>query len=132
MNFLDFFWMNGRPGIFWAVELGAFAALAILLFLFPQGSPTIISCKVETEVKDKFPTVLIVGTVVLLILASFLPRPEEGFLASVHDMRSGLICAVLCIIGVVRSCIKINPFSPLARVAAETDTDTLLLLFGLL
>ena len=130
MNFLDFFWMNGRPGIFWAVELGAFAALAILLFLFRKDRQP-ISCKVETEVEDKFPTVLIVGTVVLLILASFLPRPAEGFWSSVYDMRSGLICAILCIIGVVRSCIKNKSFLPLAHVAAETDTDTLLLLFGL-
>lgn len=130
MNFLDFFWMNGRPGIFWAVELGAFAALAILLFLFRKDRQP-ISCKVETKVEDKFPTVLIIGTVVLLILASFLPRPAEGFWSSVYDMRSGLICAILCIIGVARSCIKNKSFSPFRHVIAETDTDTLLLLFGL-
>lgn len=27
MNFFDFFWMEGRPGIFWSVELGALASL---------------------------------------------------------------------------------------------------------
>ena len=34
MDFLDFFWMNGRPGIFWAVELGAVGTVFVMLFLF--------------------------------------------------------------------------------------------------
>ncbi len=33
MNFLDFFFMKGRPGIFWGVELGALVSVLILLFL---------------------------------------------------------------------------------------------------
>jgi len=34
MNFMDFFWMHGKPGIAWGVELGALASLLILLVLF--------------------------------------------------------------------------------------------------
>ena len=34
MNFFDFFWMEGRPGIFWSVELGALASLGVLFWLF--------------------------------------------------------------------------------------------------
>ena len=34
MNFLDFFFMNGRPGMFFATECGAFASLLIVFFLF--------------------------------------------------------------------------------------------------
>ncbi|MBP3729821.1 MAG: arsenic transporter, partial [Lachnospiraceae bacterium] len=34
MSFLDFFWYKGRPGIFWAVELGALCAASLLLILF--------------------------------------------------------------------------------------------------
>ena len=34
MSFLDFFFYKGRPGIFWAVELGAVASACILAFLF--------------------------------------------------------------------------------------------------
>ena len=44
MNFMDFFWMEGRPGIFWGVELGAIVSAIVLFFLFrkmkqplPQG-----------------------------------------------------------------------------------------------
>ena len=31
MNFFDFFFMNGKPSIFWAVEIGAFLTALILL-----------------------------------------------------------------------------------------------------
>ena len=34
MNFNDFFFMNGKPGIFWAVQLGAVATVPIIIFLF--------------------------------------------------------------------------------------------------
>ena len=34
MNFFDFFWMHGRPGVFWGVELGALTSLLVLLWLF--------------------------------------------------------------------------------------------------
>ncbi len=34
MDFMDFFWMNGRPGIFFAVELGALATVPVMMFLF--------------------------------------------------------------------------------------------------
>ena len=32
MNFFDFFWMQGRLGIFWGVELGALASLGVLFY----------------------------------------------------------------------------------------------------
>ena len=47
MNFLDFFWMQGRPGIFWGVELGALASLIALLVLFRRDTQP-VSTKVET------------------------------------------------------------------------------------
>ena len=34
MTFLDFIWWKGRPGIFWAVELGAAGTVVILYYLF--------------------------------------------------------------------------------------------------
>lgn len=54
MNFFDFFWMRGRPGIFWGVELGALASLAVLLWLFRRETQP-IAAKVETEVEDDVP-----------------------------------------------------------------------------
>ena len=82
MDFLDFFFTKGRIGIFWVVQFGMVAATAILYWVFrsikgevkPQG---------RTEVKDYFPSYLLLGMVVLLILASFIPNKP--------DVTNGLI-----------------------------------------
>ena len=130
MSFLDFFWMQGKPGIFWGVELGALASLLVLLVIFRKDRQP-ISAVVETTVEDYFPTWLMVFTVLLLIVASFLPEPEAGFMRSLYGMRSGLICTVLCIIGVIRACIRKRSGDAVSLVLKEMDLDTLLLLFGL-
>ncbi len=130
MTFLDFFWMQGKPGIFWGVELGALVSLFVLLFLFRKEKQK-VDAKVETKVTDYFPTVLMLGTVLLLILASFLPEPDGGALLTLYNLRSGLICFVLCVVGVVRACIRKKGAAPVKAVFKELDTDTLLLLFGL-
>ncbi len=130
MNFLDFFWMNGRPGIFWGVQLGAVVSCIVLLVLFRKEKQP-VSAKVETKVSDYFPTVLLIGAVVLLIISSFLPEPKNTFLLGIYNIRSGLICLLLCVIGVVRSCIKKKSAETLKQVLKDIDKDTLLLLFGL-
>ena len=130
MNFFDFFWMESRPGIFFGVELGALASLGVLLFLFRKQTQP-ISAVVETEVEDDVPTALMLLTVGLLILASFLPCPDGGFLKTLYDLRSGLICMSLCLFGVARACLRSRSFRPLVQTAKELDCDTLLLLFGL-
>ena len=130
MNFFDFFWMEGKPGIFFGVELGALASLGVLLFLFRHETQP-ISAKVETQVTDDVPTALMLLTVGLLIAASFLPRPAGGLLLALYDLRSGLVCVSLCLFGVVRACIRRRSLEPLRRVAGDLDCDTLLLLFGL-
>ena len=130
MNFLDFFWMNGRPGMFFATELGALASIVVLIILFRKEKQP-VTATVETQVNDFFPTILMLGTVVLLILASFIPAPNGGFWLGIYNLRSGLICLALCIVGVVRACIKEKGPQPLKQVVADLDTDTLLLLCGL-
>ncbi|MDD6189933.1 MAG: SLC13 family permease [Clostridiales bacterium] len=130
MNFMEFFWMHGKPGIFWGVELGALASILVLLFIFRKDKQK-ISAKVETVVEDYFPTWLLIGTVVLLIIASFVPKPEGGALLTLYNHRSGLICVTMCVIGVVRSCAQSHGNSPLKQVIKDLDKDTLLLLFGL-
>ena len=130
MNFMEFFWMDGKPGIFWGVELGAAASAIVLMFLFRKQTEP-VSCQIETEVEDYFPSILMVGTVVLLIVASFLPEPEGGLLLSLYNMRSGLVCLGLFLIGLVRACLREKSYNPFKRVMAEMDYQTLLLLFGL-
>ena len=130
MNFFDFFWMKGRPGIFFGVELGALASLGVLLVLFRKQTQP-VKAAVETEVTDDVPTALMLLTVGLLIAASFLPCPAGGVLRLLYDLRSGIVCMSLCLFGVARACLRARSLSPLAETAQALDYDTLLLLFGL-
>mgnify|MGYP004625424103 FL=1 len=130
MNFFDFFWMRGRPGIFWGVELGALASLLVLLWLFRRQEQP-IAAAVETEAEDDVPTALMLLTVGLLIVASFLPQPENEVLHTLYELRSGLICVSLALFGAVRACLREGSVRPLGRMLRELDRETLLLLFGL-
>ena len=93
MNFMDFFFYNGRPGLFWIVQIGALLSVVVLLYLF-RGDLQHIKIKSETKVEDYFPTVLLLSMISLLILASFMPHKPE--------ISNGFICMSLFIIG---SCI---------------------------
>ncbi len=131
MNFLDFFWMNGKPGIFFAVELGAVASALIILVLFRKDRQK-INVNVETTVEDYFPTVLLLGVVLVLIGLSFVPAPQDNaVLETIYNLRNGIACMLICIIGVVRACIKDKSSGALKNVLKDLDKDTLLLLFGL-
>ena len=130
MNFFDFFWMRGRPGIFWGVELGALASMAVLLWLFRRETQP-VTAKVETVVEDDVPAALMLLTVGLLIAASFLPQPTGGLPLALYGLRSGLICAGVCLFGILRACLRRRSFAPFRLAARELDCDTLLLLFGL-
>ena len=111
MDFLDFFFMDGKPSIFWAVELGAAATVPVILFLFrDQQSP--VEIRDKTEVEDYFPTVLLLGTVVLLIAASFIPQKPA--------VTNGLICIVVFAVGAVRSLIKSSDTSTVKKPSPKS------------
>ena len=131
MNFFNFFWMEGRPGIFFGVELGALASLGVLLFTFRHEIQP-ISATVETEVTDTVPSALMLLTVGLLIAASFLPQPAGGLPLALYGLRSGLICAGVCLFGILRACLRRRSFAPFRLAARELDCDTLLLLLSLI
>ena len=122
MNFLDFFFMDGKFSIFWAVELGAIATIPVIVWIFRKNQEPIPKSEIM-EVQDFFPTILLVGTVVLLIAASFIPEKP--------DITNGLICCALCIIGVVRAVIREKSLDVVGRTVKEVDYITILLLAGL-
>ena len=130
MNFMEFFWLRGKPSIFWPTELGALASLLVLMFLFRRETEP-VDCEVETVVDDYFPSWLMIGTVLLLILVSFLPKPTDPTLLVLYGMRSGLSCVLFAVIGLVRASFRERSLSPFARAFVEMDLETLLLLFGL-
>ena len=70
LDFADFFFFDGRPGMFFVTELGALATVPILLFLFRHEKGTVAPGPL-TPVADYVPTYLLGGTVLALIAASF-------------------------------------------------------------
>jgi Na+/H+ antiporter NhaD/arsenite permease-like protein len=122
LDFLDFFVYKGRPGMFWVVEVSAVVAALILLIVFRRDRA---KCEhgEKTVVTDYFPTVMLVGTIVLLIIASFLPnRPR---------ITNGLICMVLFVISLLRALLRKKDFNIVKEALKSIDYFTLCLLAGL-
>ena len=123
MSFLDFIWYKGRPGIFFAVELGALLSCAILLVLFRKENKKIEKATTRTKVTDFVPTALLVAALVLLISVSFVPeKPDE---------TNGLICCALLVIGLIYSFIKKKSLSAVIEPLKEIDFTTIGILLGL-
>ncbi|HQD19950.1 MAG TPA: SLC13 family permease [Bacillota bacterium] len=122
LDFLDFFVLDGKPGMFWVVQAGALASTLVLLRVFRKYSQPVRTTD-KTEVKDYFPTVLLVSMVVLLILASFIPEKPA--------VTNGIICIGLLAIGLVRQYFIDGNFKGVAHVFADIDFFTIGLLAGL-
>lgn len=123
MNFLDFFFYHGKPGIFFAVELGAIMSALILAWLFRKEKALINTDGQRTEVTDYVPTVLLVGTILLLIADSFIPVKP--------DITNGLICIGLLIVGVIYTYVKTKDISAVVGPMKAIDFETIGLLLGL-
>lgn len=122
MNFLDFFFMDGKPSIFFAVELGALATVPVIMVLFRKQRQR-FSVSDHTVVSDYVPTWLLVLNVALLILASFWEgRPS---------ITNGVICVGIFLIGLIYTFIKDGNLTVVEQSVKEIDYETLLLLAGL-
>ena len=122
MNFMDFFWMKGRPGIFFAVELGALATMPIMMFLFRKDKEP-VSSDGNTPVKDLLPTYMLLIMVLALITASFIPNTPETI--------NGIICCALAVITVSADFIRTKKADGAVAAVRNLDFETLLLLLGL-
>lgn len=122
MNFMDFFFMDGKPSIFWAVELGAVVSTFILLYIFRNESQEVHLEEMQ-KVDDFFPTFLLLGMIGLLIAASFV---QIDF-----ALTNGVICVGLLLIGLVRDSIVRKDVSFVRSTILEIDYQTLILLASL-
>ena len=124
MSFLDFIWYQGKPGMFFMVELGACLSACIVYFTFRKEKSPIPRTGKMTEVEDIVPTVLLVGAIVLLIVVSFLPF---NFPAEIN----GMICTALLIIGLIYNFCKNKNLDAILGPLKAIDFETLGLLVGL-
>lgn len=131
LDFSDFFVDNGRPGMFWIVQAGALASVVILLFMFRKENQ-LIEFRDRTHVEDKFPSFLLVGTVVALIAVSFIPYKSAangGFYKPA--ITNGLICIGFFLIGITRELFLKKNKEIVKTSLKEIDYDTIILLTGL-
>ena len=89
MNFGDFFFYQGKPSIFFAVELGAFVSFFVLYFIFRKNKTKTQLIPVE-KVKSWVPAILLVSLIILLALSSFF---DSGF-----SFLAGALCMVFGIL----------------------------------
>ena len=124
MSFFDFIWYHGKPGMFFMVELGAVLSACIVYFTFRKDKGAIPKTGKLTEVEDIVPTILLVGAIVLLIVASFLPF-------DLPDETNGLICTALLIVGLIYNYAKKKNLDAVMGPLKAIDFETLGLLVGL-
>jgi Na+/H+ antiporter NhaD/arsenite permease-like protein len=119
MNFMDFFWMKGRPGITFAVEAGAIASFFVLWLLFRKYKAPVTQVE-EVKVKTWFPTVLLALMMATLAASSFIPNK--------HPYAIAFICVTYGIIGLVWHEIKHKESISLFK---DLDWHTFFFLIGI-
>lgn len=122
LDFMDFFVYRGRPGMFWVVEAGALVTVPVMLVLFRREKGKLRVDRL-TPVTDYLPTWLLLGTVLSLIAASFIPNKP--------DITNGVICMVFFLVGLLLESRKSKEKSLTADVLKAIDYETLGLLAGL-
>ena len=132
LDFSDFFVDEGKPGMFWVVEAGALVSGLIILFMFRKENNK-ISFNNRTKVEDKFPTFLLVATVVALIAVSFIPYKDAAAPGQFYkpDITNGVICIGFFVIGILRELIFKKNFEIVKQAFKEIDYYTIVLLTGL-
>ena len=122
MDFLDFFYMNGKPGIFFAVELGALLTIPIMLILFRKDRDP-VTVEEKTAVHDLVPTFFLSGLVIVLIAVSFFKNKPE--------ITNGVICMAAAFVLMIYENIRTQSTEAAGYALRSVDYETLLLLTGL-
>ena len=132
LDFMDFFFVDGRPGMFWVTECGAVLSALMILWFFRKEN-TAISIQDCTPVEDKGPTVLLCLTIVSLIAVSFIPYQSAALPGQLYkpEITNGLICMFFFLIGLVREVVRSGSREVVGRAILEIDFYTLALLAGL-
>ena len=122
MNFMEFFFMHGKPGIFFAVELGALLTVPVMLFLFHDLNQP-VEAEEKTKVEGIFPTIALCGVVVCLIIASFIPKTPSTI--------NGIICVVIALLCMAVDFRMKKMPENIRKAILSIDFETLCILTGL-
>lgn len=133
MNFNDFIWMNGNPGIFFAVQIGALLSLVVLLYFFRKDKRHIQDIPIP-KVASWFPAGILGFVIIGLAGLSFF-YPGVGLKAGILCMAGGILTVVwhtLCRRGYTCRHGRGEYGTRRTRtILSEFDYDTVFLLFGI-
>lgn len=122
MSFFDFFFLNGKPSIFFSVEIGALLTVPVLYFLFRKDNKKISIAKEDVKVTSILPTVLLLLNVALLVVTSFIPDKP--------DITNGVICIAIGLFGYVYYVVRFK-LDPIKSCVKIVDFETVFFLFFL-
>ncbi len=126
ISFIDFFWYQGKPSIFFAVELGAVLSAIIVYFIFRKEKEPIPKSPTLTPVNDYVPSILLLGTIGLLVCVSFAPQSWN-----LPNEINGIICCTLMVIGLIYNLARKKDINAVTGPLKAIDFETLGLLTGL-
>jgi Na+/H+ antiporter NhaD/arsenite permease-like protein len=95
LNFLDFFFYQGKPGIFWAVQLGAIGSMIVLWLLFFRRYNAPVGEFPEERPTSWVPTAVLVAMVLALSIVSQVSRHIPGG----DQFANGAVCMLAALIG---------------------------------
>ncbi|MBQ7101582.1 MAG: arsenic transporter, partial [Clostridia bacterium] len=132
LDFSDFFVDDGKAGMFWVVEAGALVSALIIMVMF-RKEKTKIEFNSRTVVEDKFPTFLLLGTVISLIAVSFIPYKDAAAPGQFYkpDITNGVLCIAFFVIGILRELLVKKNKDIVKNAFKEIDYYTIVLLAGL-
>jgi Na+/H+ antiporter NhaD/arsenite permease-like protein len=119
MNFNDFFWFKTKPGIFFAVQLGAIAAFFVLWLIFKKYNQA--PKKIEIiKPKTWIPALLMSLMVASLVISSFITNKPQYTIA--------FICLAWAVIGLIWHDLKHRESISLVK---NLDWQTFFFLIGI-
>ncbi len=133
LDFADFFFDSGKPGMFWVVEAGAIVSAAVLFFAFRKERSPVAVTK-SKKIEDGFPAVLLVSMLVTLVAVSFIPY-KDASAGGIYkpEITNGIVCMLFFAVGLIRQALKSrrNFKCVVAQTKISIDFYTLFLLAGL-
>ncbi|MDR1409515.1 MAG: arsenic transporter [Oscillospiraceae bacterium] len=138
MSFNDFFFYTppgetkAGLGLFFLVQIAFIVATCLLLWIFRKETQK-VHLEEKAEVKDYLPTILLLGTVLCLIFASFLPDTitlgSRSFVKP--ETINGIICVAFYVIGLLWYLLFKKKTEIIKSSLKEIDVFTLVLLASL-
>ncbi len=122
MDFMDFFVMDGKIGMFWIVQISMLVTVPVLFYIFRDEKHHVEPGPV-TKITNIFPTYALLAAVGCLIMASFIPNKP--------DITNGLICMFFCVVTIIQEFTGNRDVLVVRATLISLDFQTLCLLSGL-